>query len=479
MAPGKRSASPAPGAPLQLLRWRGRTRVFVERIDGLELPMVRIPAGRFAMGSPEGEEGRSKSEGPLHEVRLGEFLLGQTPITQGQWRTVAQWEPREGERWGRKLKPNPSRFGSWEASEPLNRTFLSTSPELYADPERTRSTLKAAERAIHAVGGVVHADSDFPDNPGLKPVALSADQIRGCEVFVGVYGPRYGERVRERPEISCAELEVDLATERGIDRLIFVLDSEAAEARLPAESPEEKEDGERQRAFLQRLEDSGMTLQRFRDPDHLAALLVEALRPYGAQNHPDRLLPVERVSWHDAMEFCHRLRKRTGRTYTLPSEAQWEVACRAGTTTPFAFGATLSDELANYASSQTYGSEPKGQDRRQTSAVGMFPANPWGLHDMHGNVWEWCLDHWHDSYEGAPMDGSAWLNSREPTNKEITKRQNKSSSDGERRLLRGGSWYFNPRDCRSACRDHIRPVIADDDVGFRVVCLPQGPSLNP
>jgi formylglycine-generating enzyme required for sulfatase activity len=95
----------------------------------------------------------------------------------------------------------------------------------------------------------------------------------------------------------------------------------------------------------------------------------------------------------------------------------------------------------------------------------MFPANAWGLHDMHGNVWEWCLDHWHESYEGAPTDGSAWLND--------------SDSDEGSRLLRGGSWYGNPGNCRSACRNHIQPGNANNDVGFRVVCLPQGPSLNP
>jgi formylglycine-generating enzyme required for sulfatase activity len=92
----------------------------------------------------------------------------------------------------------------------------------------------------------------------------------------------------------------------------------------------------------------------------------------------------------------------------------------------------------------------------------MFPANAWGLQDMHGNVLEWCLDHWHKSYEGAPEDGSAWL-----------------SEEGGDRLLRGGSWFYGPGDCRSAYRDRGRPGFADFGVGFRVVCLPQGPSLNP
>jgi formylglycine-generating enzyme required for sulfatase activity len=180
--------------------------------------------------------------------------------------------------------------------------------------------------------------------------------------------------------------------------------------------------------------------------------------------------PVEQVSWGDAMEFCRRLSQRTGRHYTLPSEAQWEYACRGGTSTPFAFGETLSDELANYDASETYGNGLKGKYRKQTTPVGRFPANAWGLQDMHGNVLEWCLDDWHGSYEGAPVDGSAWVDGT----------VGQSSNSGEKtKLLRGGSWDDNPGSCRSADRDHDQPDSADDFIGFRVVCLPQGPSLNP
>jgi formylglycine-generating enzyme required for sulfatase activity len=186
--------------------------------------------------------------------------------------------------------------------------------------------------------------------------------------------------------------------------------------------------------------------------------------------------PVEQVSWHDAIEFCNRLSQRTGRHYTLPSEAQWEYACRAGTTTPFAFGSTLSAELANYDAHFTYADGPKGESRKQTTPVGMFPANAWGLHDMHGNVWEWCLDHLYVSYEGVPADGSPWLSTTEPTKKATKETASDRETEEEGRLLRGGSWTYDPWFCRSASRNHGQPDGAYDSVGFRVVCLPQHPS---
>jgi formylglycine-generating enzyme required for sulfatase activity len=189
--------------------------------------------------------------------------------------------------------------------------------------------------------------------------------------------------------------------------------------------------------------------------------------------------PVERVSWLDAIEFCNRLSQRTGRTYTLPSEAQWEYACRAGSTTPFHFGATITPELANYNGNYAYADGPEGVDREQTTPVGMFGANAWGLHDMHGNVEEWCLDHWHQGYEGAPADGSAWLSSTDQQQQSTPKAVEVGTDDSEPRLLRGGSWLDDPWLCRSAFRNHLRPDLASLNVGFRVVCLPQGPSLNP
>jgi formylglycine-generating enzyme required for sulfatase activity len=275
--------------------------------NGVSLRLIEIPAGSFLMGSPNDEPERSPDEGPRHVVRLEAFLIGQTPITQAQWREVAGWTPRDGERWGRQLPANPSRFQAMDAADEQRESFGS----------------------------------------------------------------------------------------------------------------------------FRWLKGETSTDQR----------------------------PVERVSWEDAMEFCHRLSQRTGRRYSLPSEAQWEYACRAASSTPFHYGDTLSTDLANYDGNHTYANGPKGEYRQQTTPVAHFPANAWGLHDMHGNVWEWCSDHWHDTYEGAPDDGRPWIDEK--------------TNENRHRLLRGGSWYRNPGDCRSAYRYDHHAGVRSGNVGFRVCCLPQ------
>jgi formylglycine-generating enzyme required for sulfatase activity len=166
--------------------------------------------------------------------------------------------------------------------------------------------------------------------------------------------------------------------------------------------------------------------------------------------------PVECVSWNDAVAFCEKLSQKIGKTYRLPSEAEWEYACRARTTTSFHFGDTITTDLANYNGNYTYGGGIKGIYRKGTTEVGSFGvANNFGLYDMHGNVWEWCQDSWHSSYKGVPTDGSAWLDTEENTN---------------RRLLRGGSWLNDPEDCRSAYRNYYNLDYDDYNIGFRVVC---------
>ena len=167
-------------------------------------------------------------------------------------------------------------------------------------------------------------------------------------------------------------------------------------------------------------------------------------------------LPVERVSWEEAEEFCQRLSTLIGgrSKYRLPTEAEWEYACRAGTTTPFHFGETITGELANYRASDTYANEVKGKERRKTTAVGSFPPNAFGLYDLHGNVWELCKDDWHDNYQDAPNDGSAW-----------------TSATSMIKVIRGGSRLAYSFNCRSACRLYAARFDRLPHIGLRVVCV--------
>ncbi|GBE73248.1 hypothetical protein myaer87_04750 [Microcystis aeruginosa NIES-87] len=165
-------------------------------------------------------------------------------------------------------------------------------------------------------------------------------------------------------------------------------------------------------------------------------------------------LPVESVNWYRATEFCKRLSRETKREYRLPSEAEWEYACRAGTTTAFHFGETITADLANYRGTETYADESTGEYRQQTTPGGQFPPNAFGLYDMHGNVWEWCADTWHDNYHVAPTDGSAWI----------------ENGNDNYSPLRGGSWCDGPDACRSAVRYSFYRGVNSDYNGFRVVC---------
>jgi formylglycine-generating enzyme required for sulfatase activity len=192
-------------------------------------------------------------------------------------------------------------------------------------------------------------------------------------------------------------------------------------------------------------------------------------------------LPVESIIWNEAEEFCSRLAAITGRDYRLPSEAEWEYACRAETMTPFNFGPTITSELANYCGtggavcgdsggksiasdvysdvkypSGAYGQGPVGIFRGMTTRPGTFPPNRFGLYDMHGNVWEYCLDMVTDSYADVPRDGTAYL----------------SGASDAPRILRGGSWSHNPAICRSAYRDSLDPSSPgwQGRIGLRLVC---------
>jgi formylglycine-generating enzyme required for sulfatase activity len=164
-------------------------------------------------------------------------------------------------------------------------------------------------------------------------------------------------------------------------------------------------------------------------------------------------LPVEQVSWEDCQEFCAKLARQDGKRYRLPTEAEWEYACRAGSTTPFFFGATIGTYQANYDGTYTYGNGKKGVYREQTTPVGSFPSNTWGLFDMHGNVWEWCAD----GYGDYPAE-------------DVTDPQGGDTQAAC--VIRGGSWNSNPCRCRSALRHWKPPGTRSETTGCRVVlCL--------
>jgi eukaryotic-like serine/threonine-protein kinase len=163
-------------------------------------------------------------------------------------------------------------------------------------------------------------------------------------------------------------------------------------------------------------------------------------------------LPIDKVSWHNAQLFCQKLSAKVGKIYRLPSEAEWEYACRAQTTSPFSCGETITTDLANFDGNFNYSDEPKGQYRERPMPVGSFPPNKFGLHDMHGNVWEWCADNWHENYLGAPQNGSSW------------------NDNNETRVLRGGSWNNIPKNCRSASRNSLSVNNQSNSVGFRIAC---------
>ncbi len=159
-------------------------------------------------------------------------------------------------------------------------------------------------------------------------------------------------------------------------------------------------------------------------------------------------LPVETVNWNECQEFIKKLQEKDKKHYRLPTEAEWEYACRAGTKTPFYCGETISVDQANYNGNYVYGDGKKGVYREKTIPVGSFPANAWGLFDMHGNVWQWCQD----SFSEYPKT-------------EVT---DPLGVTGETRVMRGGSWIDNPLECRSAFRGGSRPLLRHNLVGFRI-----------
>jgi formylglycine-generating enzyme required for sulfatase activity len=176
----------------------------------------------------------------------------------------------------------------------------------------------------------------------------------------------------------------------------------------------------------------------------------------GKSDAKKKTLPVDNISWNDCQKFCRKLSALDGKKYALPTEAEWEYACRAGTSTPFWFGASVTDRDANYDARFAYGKDGKeGVFRWKPTPVEQFKPNPWGLHDMHGNLWQWCEDCY----------AADW-------GRDATDPVNLTQGDAGVRVARGGSWSSNPGLCRAACRARYVPTVRQDSYGCRVVCRP-------
>ncbi len=274
--------------------------------------------------------------------------------------------------------------------------------------------------ALKAVGGEVKVAVGLPAKPKPQKKGWDAgDVFRDCE--------------------GCPEMVVVPAGE-------YMMGSPEWEANRG------KDEGPRHRVRIRRVFAAGKHEVTFEEWD--ACVAEGGCRGYrpGDAGWGRGRRPVIRVSWEDAKAYVGWLSEKTGKEYRLLTEAEWEYVARAGTTGPFHTGSTITTEQANYDGNYTYGSGSKGRYRERTVSVGTFPANGFGLHDVHGNVREWVEDCWHGDYEGAPTDGSAWV----------------SGGSCSKRVLRGGSWFSFPRFLRSAYRDWITAGFRLRHGGFRI-----------
>jgi formylglycine-generating enzyme required for sulfatase activity len=209
-------------------------------------------------------------------------------------------------------------------------------------------------------------------------------------------------------------------------------------------------EGEQERAKDEQQHEVEITKGFYLGKYEVAQEQYQAIMGQNPSYFQGKRLPVENVSWEQAVAFCGKLSSRTGRLVRLPTEAEWEYACRAGTRSPFHFGAELNATQANCDGNFPYGTQEKGPDKQQTCEVGSYAPNAWGLYDMHGNVWEWCADWYKDEY--------AVEDKKDPT----------GSSNGDARVLRGGSWYRSASGCRAAYRFRCAPASHLEYYGFRV-----------
>jgi uncharacterized protein (TIGR02996 family) len=267
---------------------------------------------------------------------------------------------------------------------------------------------------------------------------------------------KHPERVRQQARIvellaagvrPCVPLQT-IALAEGVDMTFAWIPPGTFRMGSPPEEPEREEDETLHEVTLTQgfyLGIHAVTQAQWQ------AVMSNNPSRFKGRKRQDKNRPVEQVSWEDCQAFCTKLSEREGKRYGLPSEAEWEYACRAGTTTPFFFGDTLSTDQANYDGNYPYNKGGKGVYRKRTTPVGSFPPNAWGLFDMHGNIWEWCQDE--------------YISHEYQNTKSILDTEN---TDESACVLRGGSWNGFARDCRAADRGRIAPSVGYDVSGFRV-----------
>ena len=393
------SSTPAVGSAVEVEYWKTINRIDdpATRLAALLDYKAKFPAGVYAdLASIQIESSRKRTvSGGSRQELSSEAVEAGLGLTRDDRRRIQRALTAEGFRPGR---PD-GLFG-----------------------RRTRTAIAAWQAARGA------KRTGFLDADGVKELLAAAPKA--------VRGPSVGKRFRDCP--ACPELVV-------VPPGSFMMGSRSAEIGRSGD------EGPVHRVTIGEAFAVGVYEVTFAQWDACRRDRGCTHNP-GDRNWRRSTRPVIYVNWNDAREYVGWLSRKTGHRYRLLSESEWEYVARAGTKTPFHYGSTISTVQANYNGNYAYGSGRKGRFRKQTMLVGSFPANAFGLRDVHGNVREWVEDCRHREYKGAPADGSAWLR----------------GGDCSRRVLRGGSWSNRPRNLRSAFRIAISAEFRFDNVGFRV-----------
>jgi len=484
ITPSKRKPTPTPSP----IRRPSAPSYFAEDLgNGGSLEMVGIPGGSFLMGSPDGKGG-NPDEYPRHRVTVPDFSIGKYEVTQAQWRAV--------------MGSNPSYFKgddlpvenvSWNGAKEFCRRLSQMTGKQYRLPTEAEWEYACRAKTTGAYAGNLDAMAWYVYNSGNQthPVGQKQPNVFGlydmhgnvlewCEDdYHNNYNGAPADGRAWIDESGRGSLRVirggsldslavicrsayryfystgDRALNLGFRLVVLLPTPTPTPTPTPRPPPPKIEmvyvpGG----SFLMGSPDNESYRGSYEGPQHSVTVPGFSIGKYEVTqaqwravmgNNPSFFkgddLPVENVSWNDAKEFCRRLSQMTGKQYRLPTEAEWEYACRAKTTGAYA---------GNLDAMAWHG----GNSGKKTHPVGQKQPNAFGLYDMHGNVWEWCEDDWHNDYNDAPADGRAWID---------------GFRTGSDRVIRGCGCGYVAVYCRSADRNHISPDYHDLNLGFRLV----------